>query len=72
MMTTADWHWREHPNDDIWSATAPATVPSVAVIEPPSEPNKPCATGRRVPFGFARALAPEPVERDPVLWEGSD
>ncbi len=55
-------------NDYRWYLEAPTYVPTILVIEPAAEQAE--KAGRRVPFGFARALGPGPVEREPLLWEG--
>lgn len=58
-----EWRWDPRHHDY-------RGVPTyINVIEPKEEPAR---EGPRVPFGFARVLAPEPVEAEPLLWEGSD
>ncbi len=53
-----------------WRLTARTSQLSISIIEPADEekPKDP----RAVPFGFARVLAPEPAEVEPLLWEGAD
>jgi len=67
MMASGNW-W-EHPSDYRWSLDAPAGFRTIGIIEPPAGAEPP----RRAPFGFgARVLEPERVDRDPLLWDGSD
>ena len=56
-----------------WRLRSSASVPTIAVIEPPAgdqpEEKQP---RRKVPFGFGRVIAPPPADADPLLWEGED
>lgn len=60
--TGDEWRWR---------LRASSSLPSIQVIEPTVE-TMPPPGARRVPFGFGRVLAGEPVPAEPQLWEGSD
>lgn len=59
-----------------WQASAPAARQTIFVTEMSddhkSERQKKIDEGAEVvPFGFARVIQkPEPVEPDPLLWEG--
>lgn len=60
-----------------WYLRAPTSTPSITVSEPSDEQKKATEEkvkqgARVVPFGFARVIAPAPVERDPIVWEGDD
>lgn len=61
-----NWRWHR------WSAARHAPQASISVIEPAAVEKPPPSNARRVPFGFARVLEPELVEREPLTWEGED
>lgn len=62
MPDLSRWRWADR------------SFQSVSVIEPATKFERP-EGAHTVPFGFARALAPEPsraVEAEPMVWEGDD
>jgi len=59
-----EWRWHRWNN--------PASGPRYISVIEPAEDKEPPPDARPVPFGFSRVLAPEPVEREPQLWEGED
>lgn len=63
--------WYRQSGDEWWLTATYVTQRSINIIEPAEVKDEP-QRAHRVPFGFSRELAPEPVERDPLLWEGED
>lgn len=66
-----------HPESWRWHASASTNFRSITVTDESAETRErrqeQIKKGAQVvPFGFARVLSPEPVERDPQVWEGSD
>lgn len=52
-----------------WNLDSGYASKTISVIEP-AETHEPPKNAQRLPFGFARELAPEPVEVEPLLWDG--
>jgi hypothetical protein len=63
--------WWQHGDEWRWELVAGTDQHSIMVIEPAETPDLP-TNARRVPFGFGRVLEPDPVELEPLVWEGED